>query len=108
MKLRSLATTYAKWFGDEREHDFTALDTLIPHPGYGRNHRGVRSEIRANRLSSRSSRCCTRPTPSRSSGWKQRKRQLMATLSASLVGGTGHYLNCADELAGGVLGGLKA
>jgi len=38
MKLRSLAMTYAKLFGDESEHDFTALDTLIPHPVYGRNH----------------------------------------------------------------------
>jgi predicted DNA-binding protein (MmcQ/YjbR family) len=38
MKLRSRATTYAELFGDESEHDFTALDTLIPHPVYGRNH----------------------------------------------------------------------
>ncbi len=30
--------TYAKLFGEGGEHDFTALDKLIPHPVYGRNH----------------------------------------------------------------------
>jgi len=30
--------TFAKVFGAESEHDFTALDRLIPHPVYGRNH----------------------------------------------------------------------
>src|SRR4029077_9729698 len=27
-----------KLFGEEGEFDFTALDKLIPHPVYGRNH----------------------------------------------------------------------
>ena len=30
--------TFAELFGDEGEHDFTALDRLLPHPIYGRNH----------------------------------------------------------------------
>lgn len=30
--------TFRKLFPDERDHDFTALDTLIPHPVYGVNH----------------------------------------------------------------------
>lgn len=30
--------TYATLFGDGHEHDFTVLDTLIPHPVYGRNN----------------------------------------------------------------------
>jgi hypothetical protein len=30
--------TFAKLFGAEGEHDFTALDRLMPHPVYGRNH----------------------------------------------------------------------
>jgi len=30
--------TFAKLFGDDGEHDFAALDRLIPHPVYGRNH----------------------------------------------------------------------
>jgi hypothetical protein len=30
--------TYRRLFGDERSHDFTALDRLIPHPVYGRQH----------------------------------------------------------------------
>lgn len=30
--------TYESLFPDNGEHDFTALDTLIPHPVYGRNH----------------------------------------------------------------------
>jgi hypothetical protein len=30
--------SFAKLFGAESEHDFTALDRLIPHPVYGRNH----------------------------------------------------------------------
>jgi hypothetical protein len=30
--------TFRKLFPDEREHDFTALDTLIPHPVYAVNH----------------------------------------------------------------------
>lgn len=30
--------TFARLFGDERDHDFTALDILMPHPVYGRNH----------------------------------------------------------------------
>ena len=30
--------TYASLFGDESLHDFTALDRLMPHPVYGRNH----------------------------------------------------------------------
>ena len=41
MKLRSLPTTYAKLFGDESEHDFTALDTLIPHPVLCVARRGI-------------------------------------------------------------------
>jgi len=30
--------TFRKLFGDEGPHDFTALDRLMPHPVYGRNH----------------------------------------------------------------------
>ena len=30
--------TYAHLFGKTKEHDFTALDRLMPHPVYGRNH----------------------------------------------------------------------
>jgi Family of unknown function (DUF6194) len=30
--------TFAKLFGAESEYDFTALDRLLPHPVYGRNH----------------------------------------------------------------------
>jgi hypothetical protein len=30
--------TYAVLFGNEAQHDFTALDRLMPHPVYGRNH----------------------------------------------------------------------
>ncbi len=30
--------TFAKLFPDDSEHDFTALDRLMPHPVYGRNH----------------------------------------------------------------------
>jgi hypothetical protein len=30
--------TFAKLFPNDREHDFTALDRLLPHPVYGRNH----------------------------------------------------------------------
>jgi hypothetical protein len=30
--------TYASLFDDEAEHDFTAIDRLMPHPVYGRNH----------------------------------------------------------------------
>ena len=30
--------TYRSLFPDEGEHDFTALDTLMPHPVYGVNH----------------------------------------------------------------------
>jgi hypothetical protein len=30
--------TYASLFNDESQHDVTALDHLIPHPVYGRNH----------------------------------------------------------------------
>ena len=30
--------TYASLFDDGAERDFTALDRLIPHPVYGRNH----------------------------------------------------------------------
>ena len=30
--------TFAKLFGTETDHDFTALDRLMPHPVYGRNH----------------------------------------------------------------------
>jgi hypothetical protein len=30
--------TYAKLFGGDAEYDFTALDQLVPHPVYGRNH----------------------------------------------------------------------
>jgi hypothetical protein len=30
--------TYRSLFPDEGEHDFSALDVLIPHPGYGPNH----------------------------------------------------------------------
>jgi len=30
--------TYQRLFPDEAEHDFTALDRLMPHPVYGRNH----------------------------------------------------------------------
>jgi hypothetical protein len=30
--------TFAKLFGAEDEHDFAALDRLMPHPVYGRNH----------------------------------------------------------------------
>lgn len=31
-------TTFAKLFAADEEHDFTALDRLMPHPVYGRNH----------------------------------------------------------------------
>jgi len=30
--------TYRRLFPDDAEHDFTALDRLMPHPVYGRNH----------------------------------------------------------------------
>lgn len=30
--------TFARLFGEESEHDFTALDRPMPHPVYGRNH----------------------------------------------------------------------
>jgi hypothetical protein len=30
--------TFATLFADEGKHDFTALDRLMPHPVYGRNH----------------------------------------------------------------------
>jgi Family of unknown function (DUF6194) len=30
--------TFESLFPDEKGHDFTALDVLIPHPVYGRNH----------------------------------------------------------------------
>jgi hypothetical protein len=30
--------TYASLFDADAEHDFTALDHLMPHPVYGRNH----------------------------------------------------------------------
>ncbi|HKV87224.1 MAG TPA: DUF6194 family protein [Candidatus Dormibacteraeota bacterium] len=30
--------TFEKLFGGEADHDFTRLDTLMPHPVYGRNH----------------------------------------------------------------------
>jgi hypothetical protein len=30
--------TFAKLFGDGDDHDLTALDTLMPHPVYARNH----------------------------------------------------------------------
>ena len=30
--------TYSKLFGGDAEYDFTALDQLMPHPVYGRNH----------------------------------------------------------------------
>jgi len=30
--------TYRSLFPDEAEHDFTALDVLLPHPVYGPNH----------------------------------------------------------------------
>jgi hypothetical protein len=30
--------TFAKLFGAEDDHDFTALDVLMPHPVYGPNH----------------------------------------------------------------------
>jgi hypothetical protein len=30
--------TYAALFGNEAQHDFSALDRLMPHPVYGRNH----------------------------------------------------------------------
>ena len=30
--------TYQRLFPDDAEHDFTALDRLMPHPVYGRNH----------------------------------------------------------------------
>jgi hypothetical protein len=30
--------TFAHLFGKTSEHDFTALDRLMPHPVYGRNH----------------------------------------------------------------------
>lgn len=30
--------TFAALFGDERTHDFTALDVLMPHPIYAANH----------------------------------------------------------------------
>jgi hypothetical protein len=30
--------TFAELFGNEIKHDFTALDRLMPHPVYGRNH----------------------------------------------------------------------
>jgi hypothetical protein len=32
------AKTYASLFAAGAEHDFTALDRLMPHPVYGRNH----------------------------------------------------------------------
>ena len=31
--------TYRSLFPDEAEHDFSALDVLMPHPVYGPNHR---------------------------------------------------------------------
>ena len=30
--------TFSSLFPDEAEHDFTAIDVLMPHPIYGRNH----------------------------------------------------------------------
>ena len=30
--------TFAKQFGTEGEYDFAALDRILPHPVYGRNH----------------------------------------------------------------------
>lgn len=30
--------TYRSMFPDDGDHDFTALDTLMPHPVYGENH----------------------------------------------------------------------
>ncbi len=30
--------TFAKLFAAEADHDFTALDRLMPHPVYARNH----------------------------------------------------------------------
>ena len=30
--------TYASLFPDDSKHDFTALDRLLPHPVYGKNH----------------------------------------------------------------------
>jgi len=30
--------TFESLFPDEKGHDYTALDVLIPHPVYGRNH----------------------------------------------------------------------
>lgn len=30
--------TFAELFGNESKYDFTALDRLMPHPVYGRNH----------------------------------------------------------------------
>ena len=30
--------TYRSLFPDEAEHDFSALDVLLPHPAYGPNH----------------------------------------------------------------------
>jgi hypothetical protein len=30
--------TYLSLFGTDAEHDYTALDRLMPHPVYGRNH----------------------------------------------------------------------
>jgi len=30
--------TYSSLFPDDRQHDFTALDRLLPHPVYGKNH----------------------------------------------------------------------
>jgi hypothetical protein len=30
--------TYARLFGAKGDHDFAALDRLMPHPVYGRNH----------------------------------------------------------------------
>jgi hypothetical protein len=30
--------TFAKLFDAESDHDFTALDRLMPHPVYARNH----------------------------------------------------------------------
>jgi uncharacterized protein DUF6194 len=36
--------TYACLFDASAEHDFTALDQLMPHPVYGRNHWGLRPQ----------------------------------------------------------------
>ncbi|HSS62230.1 MAG TPA: DUF6194 family protein [Candidatus Limnocylindrales bacterium] len=30
--------TFVRLFPDENDHDFTALDVLMPHPVYGKNH----------------------------------------------------------------------